>query len=87
VLILRKLIDLMGTLGDYFQMTAEVHTLLLFAFWAFDKKPPKFISWAKPEKDQFDTSSSSTSTEPPLCKRSKTTNYSEALAHALRLIH
>jgi len=27
--------------------TAEVHTLLLFAFWAFDKKPPKFISRAK----------------------------------------
>jgi hypothetical protein len=60
-----------------------VHILLLFVFWDFDKKPPKFISRAKPEKDQFDTSSSSTSTEPPLHKRSKTTNDSEASAHAL----
>jgi hypothetical protein len=33
--------------------TMEVHTLLLSAFWAFDKKPPKFISRAKPEQDQL----------------------------------
>jgi hypothetical protein len=36
--------------------SADLHTLLLFAFWAFDKKPPKFISRAKPESEQFDTS-------------------------------
>jgi len=36
--------------------SADVHVLLLFAFWAFDKKPPKFISRAKPEAEQFDTS-------------------------------
>ena len=30
--------------------------LLLFAFWAFDKKLPKFISRAKPVGEQFDTS-------------------------------
>jgi hypothetical protein len=35
---------------------SNLHQLLLFAFWAFDKKPPKFISRAKPESDQFDTS-------------------------------
>jgi hypothetical protein len=63
--------------------TAEVHTLLLFAFWAFDKKPPKFISRAKPENDQFDTSSSSTSTDPPLRKRYKTTSDTETLAQAV----
>jgi hypothetical protein len=63
--------------------TAEVCTFLLFAFWAFDKKPPKFILWTKPEKDQFDMSSSSTSTEPTLCIRSKTTNDGAALVQAL----
>jgi hypothetical protein len=62
--------------------TAEVHTLLLIVFWDFDKKPPKFISRAKPETDQFDTSSC-TSTEPPLCKMSKTTNDAEALAQVV----
>jgi hypothetical protein len=34
----------------------DMHTLLLFAFWAFDKKPPKFISRAKPLEEQFDSS-------------------------------
>ena len=62
--------------------TAEVHTLLLFAFWAFNKKPPKFISRAKPEKDQFDTSSSA-STAPPTRKKFKTTSNAEALAQAV----
>ncbi len=33
-----------------------MHNLLLFAFWAFDKKPPKFISHAKPVLEQFDSS-------------------------------
>jgi hypothetical protein len=27
---------------------ARIHAWLMFAFWAFDKKPPKFISSAKP---------------------------------------
>jgi hypothetical protein len=62
--------------------TVEVQTLLLFAFWAFDKKPPKFISRAKPEQDQFDTSSSA-STAPPTRKKFKTTIDAEALAQAV----
>jgi hypothetical protein len=36
--------------------SAELHKLLLFAFWVFDKAPPKFISRSKPEDQQFDTS-------------------------------
>jgi hypothetical protein len=35
--------------------TPEVHSLLQFAFWAFDKKTPIFISQAKPTNEQFDT--------------------------------
>jgi len=62
--------------------TVEVQRLLLFAFWAFDKKPPKFISRAKPEKDQFDTSLSAL-TAPPTCKKFKTTSDTEALAQAV----
>jgi hypothetical protein len=27
-----------------------------FSVWDFDKKPPKFISHAKPQHEQFDTS-------------------------------
>jgi hypothetical protein len=34
----------------------DMWKLLLFAFWVFDKAPPKFISRAKPEDQQFDTS-------------------------------
>jgi len=34
----------------------ELHKLLLFAFWVFDKAPPKFISPSKPEDQQFDGS-------------------------------
>jgi hypothetical protein len=34
----------------------NMHMILLFAFWAFDKKPPKFVSRAKPEHSQFDSS-------------------------------
>jgi len=44
--------------------TAEVHTLLLFEFWAFDKNPPKLISRAKPDNDQFNTSSSAAAERP-----------------------
>jgi len=63
--------------------TMEVHTLLLCAFWAFDKKPPKFISRAKPEQDQFDTSLSQ-STQPSNRKGLKTTTSDvEALAQAV----
>jgi hypothetical protein len=36
--------------------SSTLHKLLFFAFWAFDKKPPKFISRAKPVAEQFDTS-------------------------------
>jgi hypothetical protein len=36
--------------------SSTMHKLLLFAFLAFDKKPPKFISCAKPVAEQFDTS-------------------------------
>jgi len=50
----------------------KVHTLLFFAFWAFDKEPSKFISRSKPEQDQFDTSSSQ-STQPSSQKQLKTT--------------
>jgi hypothetical protein len=59
-----------------------VHTLLLFAFWAIYKKPPKFISRAKPENDQFDTSSSAAAVR-PIYKRYKTTSETETLAQAV----
>jgi hypothetical protein len=61
----------------------KVHTLLFFAFWAFDKEPSKFISRSKPEQDQFDTSSSQ-STQPSSQKQLKTTTSDvEALAQAV----
>ena len=34
-----------------------LHKVMLFSFWVFDKKPPKFISRAKPPQQQFDSSS------------------------------
>jgi hypothetical protein len=36
--------------------SAELHKLLLFAFWVFDKAPPKFFFLSKPEDQQLDTS-------------------------------
>jgi hypothetical protein len=52
-----KQINLMATLeGLLPNEDSNLHQLLLFAFWAFDKKPQNFISRAKPESDQFDTS-------------------------------
>jgi hypothetical protein len=27
----------------------DVHNIMLFAFWAFDKHPPQFITHAKPQ--------------------------------------
>jgi hypothetical protein len=33
-----------------------LHKVMLFSFWVFDKKPPKFISRAKPPQQQFDSS-------------------------------
>ncbi len=44
--------------------SADLHVLLLFAFWAFDKKPPKYISRAKPEAEQFDTSVAASDANP-----------------------
>jgi hypothetical protein len=38
--------------------------MLLFAFWAFDKKTHKFISWAKPDAEQFDTSTEVSAQQP-----------------------
>jgi hypothetical protein len=59
-----------------------VHTMLLFAFWAFDKKPPKFISWAKPVDEQFDTSTE-VSAQNVKQKKSWPVNHGEALAVAV----
>ncbi len=33
-----------------------LHKVMLFSFWVFDKKPPKFILRAKPHHQQFDSS-------------------------------
>jgi hypothetical protein len=30
---------------------SDVQTMILFGFWAFDKKQLKFISWTKPEDE------------------------------------
>jgi hypothetical protein len=52
--------------------SADVHNLLLFAFWAFDKKPPKFKLFVKPGLEQFDSlavfSENNDSTEAKQCK-------------------
>ena len=67
--------------------TGDVHKLLLFAFWAFDKKPPKFMSRAKPIQEQFDSSAvaseNNDSTEAKQRKKVRVTNDTEALAKAV----
>jgi hypothetical protein len=67
--------------------TGDVHKLLLFAFWAFDKKPPKFISRAKPLQKQFDSSAlaseNNDSIEATQWKKVWVTNDTEALAKAV----
>ncbi len=62
--------------------SSDVHTMLLFAFWAFDKKPPKFISWAKPVDEQFDTSTE-VSAQNVKQKKSWPVKHGEALAVAV----
>jgi hypothetical protein len=62
--------------------SSDVHTMLLFAFWAFDKKPPKFISRTKPVDEQFDTSTE-VSAQKPKQKKSWPVNDGEALAVAV----
>ena len=61
--------------------------MLLFAFWAFDKKPPKLISRAKPVAEQFDSSQAA---PPPAtidsvkeCKRLRAADNTEALTKAI----
>jgi hypothetical protein len=34
----------------------DVHKILLSAFWEFNKHPPQFITCAKPQNQQFDSS-------------------------------
>jgi hypothetical protein len=62
--------------------SSEVHTMLLFAYWAFDKNPPKFISRAKPEDEQFDTSTE-VSAQQPKQKKTRQVVDGEAIAVAV----
>jgi hypothetical protein len=59
--------------------------LLLFAFWVFDKAPPKFISRSKPEDQQFDTSAVAPKHDDKDAarKRIRSSNKSDALAKAV----
>jgi hypothetical protein len=59
--------------------------LLLFAFWVFDKAPPKFISRSKPEDQQFDTSAAAPKQDDKDAtrKRIRSSNKSDALAKAV----
>jgi len=61
--------------------TAELHKLLLFAFWAFDKKPPKFVSCSKPENQQFDNSTAASTV--PVKEGMHASDDSEVLAKAV----
>ncbi len=65
----------------------EVHKILLFAFWAFDKKPPKFFSCAKPVAEQFDSSQAAatpaTIDNVKECKRVWAAANTEALTKAI----
>jgi len=67
--------------------TAELQKLLLFAFWVFDKKPPKFVSHSKPEEQPFDTSTATSNVlakgDNNARKRMHASNVSEALAKAV----
>jgi hypothetical protein len=69
--------------------SSNLHKLLLFTFWAFDKKPPKFISRAKPVAEQFDTSQAIDLTAAATVegvkehKRLKVVDNTEALAKAV----
>jgi len=56
--------------------------MLLFAFWAFDKKPPKFISRAKPDAEQFDTSTEVSGQQPKQKKQRQVVD-GEAIAAAV----
>ena len=65
----------------------DLKVLLLFAFWAFDKKPPKFISRAKPLVEQFDSSAvasgNNNSTDEKQRKKIRVGHDTEALAKAV----
>jgi hypothetical protein len=65
----------------------ELHMLLLFAFWAFDKKHPKFISRAKPEAEQFNSSAAASGhnkdTDTSQQKKFRVVNDTESLAKAV----
>jgi hypothetical protein len=66
--------------------TTELHKLLLFVFWVFDKKPPKFISCSKPKDQQFDTFASASKVpgnEDNTCIRTCASNDSGDLAEAV----
>jgi hypothetical protein len=67
---------------------ANLHTLLMFAFWAYDKKPPKFISQAKPVSDQFDTSAprGSINDNGVSRKRQRLIHDNESVAKAIKLL-
>lgn len=67
----------------------ELHKLLLFVFWVFDKAPPKFISHSEPVDQQFDSSVTASKVQDKddtSRKRMRATNDSEALAKVVALL-
>jgi hypothetical protein len=64
-----------------------LHKVMLFPFWVFNKKPPKFISRAKPPQQQFDSSSqaaeSADSRNQKPYKRVRVGSETDALAKAV----
>jgi hypothetical protein len=62
---LMKPTDLMAILGDYFPMKLLMCIpCCCLHFGHLIKKPPKFISRAKPEHEQFDTSTEVSAQQP-----------------------
>ncbi len=59
--------------------------MILFAFWVFDKAPPKFNSRSKPEDQQFDTSAAAPKQDDKDATRKRilSSNESDALAKAV----
>jgi hypothetical protein len=64
-----------------------LHKVMLFSFWVFDKKPPKFISRAKPPQQQFDSSSQAAESADSMYvkpyKRVRVRSETDALAKAV----
>ena len=60
----------------------DLHKVMLFAFWAFDKHPPQFITRAKPQHQQFDSSDANNNGSSGK-KRKKTTEGTEILSAAI----